>query len=147
MNIQVRSEVIIVVVVLLLGYGFGKYGQPAKIVTKTNTVIQTVTVDHVNTVTVVKEVDKPDGTKEIDTTTTDKSQVNTDTDVHVETEKVVTESKAQWRVAAALVPQVSGGTFGPLYGLDVERRILGPIWAGVGADTNRQIALKVGFEF
>jgi len=147
LNIQTRYEILIVIAVLVVGYGFGKYGQPQKVVTKTDTVTKTVYVDHVNTVTVVKEVDKPDGEKDIDTTTTDTSVVDNNSTTTATTDKTVTNSKAQWRVEGLYGPQISSSTVGPVYGVGVERRILGPIWAGAEGTTDHRVSLKVGIEF
>jgi hypothetical protein len=149
-TIQLRYQILLVVVVLAGGFGLGKYTQPTKVVTKTETVVKTVTVDHVNTVVVTKEVDKPDGTKEIDTTTTDKSVTDTTTQSDEKTDKVVTNSKAQWRVDGLYGTQIGSTTGlanGPVYGVGIERRILGPIWAGAQANSDKRVALTVGFEF
>lgn len=149
-TIQLRYQILLIVVVLAGGFGLGKYTQPTKVVTKTETVVKTVTVDHTNVVTVTKEVDKPDGTKEINTTTTDKSEVSTNTQSDEKTDKTVTNSKAQWRVDGLYGTQLGSTTGlanGPVYGVGVERRILGPVWAGVQGNSDKRVALTVGFEF
>jgi hypothetical protein len=145
---QLRYKITLILIFGLTCYAFGRYVQPAKQVIKTETLVKTVTVDHVDTVTVTKETVKPDGTKEVETTKTDKSVVTNNSDVNNKSSNTITNNKPQWRVRADLIPQVAGGnTFGPLYGAGVERRILGPIWAGAFVNASRSAGLSVGLEF
>jgi len=144
MDIKIKI-ILIVVALMAISYGVGRYLQPVKEVIKTETVIKTVTVNHVDTVTVVKEITKPDGTKEKTTTTTDKSKIDTNTDSDTKTSIVITNQKPQWKVSALLTTKQ--GSFGPVYGAMVERRILGPIFAGAFANTDKAVGLTVGLEF
>lgn len=122
------------VLIGLLGYAIGRYVQPAKVVTQEKEV---EVVKH-DTVTQIKEVTRPDGTKEKDTTITDRS-----TEVAKKESKVVIENlKPQWMVS---------GTYGisavPYYGAQVQRRIIGPVFAGVAANTRSEVFAVVSLEF
>lgn len=145
MNDQLKVEIIIGVCLLMVGYAFGRYLQPAKVITKTVTQIQQVQVVDKNIKTVTHEVDKPDGTKEIDTTTEDKTQENTNTKISQMTEKIIDNTKPQWFVEAQLSPKSINTEY--VYGLSVEHRFIGPIFAGAFANTDHSVGVSVGLEF
>lgn len=86
--------------------------------------------------TVIKVVTRPDGTKEEVTTILDKSRENK------ESKSVKLISKPEWHISA-------NGTVSsnPIYGLQVERRIVGDVFAGVGYNTDNKITVSVGIEF
>lgn len=67
-----------------------------------------------------------------------------DRKVEVERLKIVEAAKPQWSVAAG-----AGLQAGPraVYRGQVERRIIGPIWAGVYATTSKEIGAQVRFEW
>ncbi len=124
-----------IVALLFVGLLFGAY-QYGK--SQARTVVQVQEQERVvekrDVVTVVKEVVKPDGTKETTTTTEDKSVVNT------KKEKEIITQKADWFVAA-------GVSRDKVYTLEVNRRIIGDVFVGAYTTTNNEIGLKVGFEF
>lgn len=127
---------------IAVALGLGVYiGKQAFSVTKTVEVEKAVVRNDI--VTVVKEVVKPDGTKEIVSTTTDKSVERKDSTVV----KAVAAPQPQWHISASASVQPSSGSYQPVYGLQVERSILGPFSIGVHADTNKQIGLVIGYEF
>lgn len=89
--------------------------------------------------TVTRRVVLPDGTR-----TTERV---TDT-IQRENERTETESKvaqAQWRVNVHA--KASLQNLVPQYGASVERRILGPVWVGVGAYQDGTANVSVGWEF
>lgn len=89
-------------------------------------------------VTEVREIVKPDGSKEIVTIIKDKSQEKK------ESSKVVTIAKSEWHVsAAALTPN----TKDIYYQVQIERRVLGNIHVGVLANTNSAYGISIGYEF
>lgn len=102
-------------------------------------------------------VEKPDGTKEtttviVDKTKTDEasSQATVSTEVkvvekeklvYVEKLKLVENAKAQWHLglrlgAGALIDPTAVSSPLMSFGLQAERRIVGPVWMGVWADTH-----------
>lgn len=114
---------------LLIGYGVGRYVQPAQVVTKT----QVVTVEHTHTVTITE----PNGTTTI---TTDTGIVTKEKD-----KTAVTDNKPQWKVSG--LAAVNPNTVGMVYGAQVERRILGPIYVGAFGLTNSTFGINLGIEF
>lgn len=67
-----------------------------------------------------------------------------DREVKVETVKIVEAEKAAWSIGAR-----AGLSSEPraVYGAEVGRRLLGPIWAGAYATTAKEIGLMVRWEF
>lgn len=106
---------------LLVGYGVGRYVQPAKEVVKTEVVQHEVTKKQI--VTVVKEVTKPDGTKESTTTTTDNSIENKESKASSLSSK---PTEKQWLFGVGANPLAYYQT----YSIKVDRRVLGPFFLG-----------------
>lgn len=92
-------------------------------------------------VTVIKEVVRKDGTKETVTEIIDHSRENSS-----RSETVVKHAKAQYQLA--LVALTEPGRFAdPSYGVQLQRRLLGPVWGGLAATSDKQIMLSLGLEF
>ena len=130
-----------------IGYAVGRYLQPAKIETKTEVV--EVEVEKVKTEirTIVREVVKPDGTVVKETI---EEEIKKEEQVVKKQEKEETKIenlKPQWRVQAAVASDLDFR--GELaYRLGVERRILGPFFAGVFADTRgEEVGVSISMEF
>lgn len=111
---------------------------------------------------ITKYIERPDGTKEMtkeevtDTheteatkTVADKTQ---DTEMkrevqiqtQIQTEYIEKPVNKDWHLSA------SGGltsSLVPIYGAQIERRILGPVFVGIKADTNPSASLTLGMEF
>lgn len=92
-------------------------------------------------VTIVKEIVRPDGTKETTTTSTDKSTEKRDSTSSL----VQTTAKKDWLlgVTASVLPD----DLKPVYGILAQRRVLGPAFLGLGLNTNKQAILNVAIEF
>ena len=137
-----------VAVALLIGYAFGRYGQPAKVQIQTQTVVKEVeTVKH-DTVTVTKEIKEPNGTVETDTVVTNKDVDTTQIQSDSKTTETITNQKPQWKLG------VLGGynlqDLRPDYGVSVDRRVLGPIFLGVIGHTDTthsSVLLHLSMEF
>jgi hypothetical protein len=132
----------VIVVVFALGYGSGRYVQPATEIIKT---VDTTTVnqkDNKNVVTVVTEVKKPDGTDIETTTTEDKSVITTnEKKVDVMTDTVIAE-KPQYRLRLG-----TGYNFtekAPEYSLGFEKRFWGPVSLGAQGTVNNAGSLQSG---
>lgn len=95
-------------------------------------------------VTVVKTVERPDGTKETTSTTTDKTVSK-----HDETKTATTASALapQWHTSASASVARLSEISSPVYGIQVERRLLGPFSVGLRAQTDKYIGVALGFEF
>jgi len=107
-----------------------------------STITQTVEKEVIkrDVVTIVKEVVRPDGTKDTTTTTTDRSKEN-----RTDSSTVVKAAPLYHISAIASIPLNASPT--PIYGIQIERRFAGPFFLGVNAQTNLHIGLVVGMEF
>lgn len=111
---------------------------------------------------VTKYVERPDGTKETtreevtDTHETEntktvldktrETEVKQEVVVKTETqiEKVETPVLKNWHLSASAGLTTSGPV---LYGAQLERRFIGPVFLGVRADTNPSVSVVAGFDF
>lgn len=122
-------------VLLLIGFAFGKYNTKPEI----KEVVKEVEVEKKSVETIIKEIIKKNGTKETVTTIKDNSVTSTKKEVS----KEANPSKPQWK-AQALYGLVDKKT---VYGLGIERRILGPISAGAFGLTNSTYGISLSLEF
>lgn len=132
---NLKTYFISVVLFAGLGYGVGRYLQPAEIRIEEKERIKK------DVVTIVKEVIKKDGSKEIVTIIEDKTVVDKSKS------ETVKNAKPQWKVIGVIKNDISHLTNKPDYGIVVERRILGPVFLGAYADTKSNVGVSVGFEF
>jgi hypothetical protein len=134
------------VLVGIISFGSGRYLTPTKVVTQ----IKTVEVEHVikddNVVTTTHEVKEPDGEDVVDTTTKDLTTTVTQEKEATEETKTVTTEKPQWKVSGIITAKPLT-LYQPSYGALVERRILGPVFIGAGANTDSTLYLSIGVEF
>lgn len=123
---------VLIVVALGLGVFIGKsyYSQ-----TKTVEIEKEIVRNDI----IIREIIKPDGTKE--TITTDKSTSKRDST----NTQIVAVAKPDWHISASVSKNVNG--LEPIYGLQIERRILGPFSVGIRADSQKNIGLIIGYEF
>lgn len=103
----------------------------------TKTVENIVTKDHV--VTVVKQIKNKDGTTETDTTTTEDKNT-TDNKVAI----VAIRAISNWHVGAGAN---IGLNLQPSYSVQVDRRILGPVFVGISGDTIGRVGAHLSVEF
>ena len=112
----------------------------------------------------------PDGTVVTKTTTDTKTDTKTNTDIDkteekvvykdriVEKEKIVEAAKPGWRVGAGIglsipstflgEPQIGvPGLRGAVVEVGVDRRVFGPLWAGLHANTQGTVTLGLSGEF
>jgi hypothetical protein len=134
-----KTELILISTLALLTFALGAltehhYAKP---------VIQSVNVDHDvihnNIVTVTHTIHEKDGTTDTTTTTMDHTQqVDTDT-------KTIAKPLPNWLVAGTYSTEIH--TLQPAYGVQVNRRILGPMYIGAGLNSQGMVGLSLGFEF
>jgi hypothetical protein len=111
---------------------------------------------------VTKYIEKPDGTKEttkeevIDTneqeTVASQTDKTRDTEIkrevviqkEVQIEKVETPVMNNWHISASAGLTTEGQ---PLYGAQVDRRVLGPFYLGARADTGASASVVLGVDF
>lgn len=141
-----KTKVIIVVAIAAVSYAFGRYMTPSKIEYKTIEVVKEQ--EHVNKDIVVteKEVRNKDGSVTIDRRIEDKSVETRNKESSRMESKVVTNQKTQWK-AHALVGVQKTDFANPIYGLQIERRIVGPIFVGAWGMDSKEYGVSVGLEF
>lgn len=145
-------------VLVLVGYAFGRYVQPATVITKTEDhevikyVERTTKEKDNNKDIVIIETRLPDGTIRKETHIVDKGRVIIDKSKEgsdtkdSKSETIVSNTKPQWK-AAGLLGVADYSLSNRIYGLEIERRILGPIFVGAWGMTNKQLGVSVGLEF
>lgn len=117
--------------IFLIGISFaiGRYTAPVKIEEK-----QVVTKE---TEYITREVIKPDGTIV-------KETIKKDTATK-DTQKIVENKKPDYKVS--IIPQYNFSDKKMIYGASVEKRIAGPIFAGIYADSNTNVGVSISMEF
>lgn len=128
------------------GLGTGFYLMPSKVVVKTNTVTQTQDIIHDHIITVTKTVVLPNGEKQTTTTTTNNSVINDKSSTQIQSSSVTNYGKPQWKVSAMAGLGANNLTL-PIYGAEVQKRLLGPIFVGAWGNSNREGGLSLGLEF
>lgn len=145
-NLESWQKVVLAILISAgVGYAGGRYVQPAKVVTKIKEVTKTVQVVKHDTVTVVKEVTRPDGSKESTTTITDHDVDTTDSSTKTSISQKISNEKPQWKASG-----LAGYNFSklnPVYGAQIERRIIGPIFVGAWGNTDKAAGVALSIEF
>ena len=142
-----KNMVIVTVVVILLSFAAGRYFTPTKVQIQTKEVIKTVEVEKKNVDTEKHEIDRPDGTKEITEITHEKTDTTTKTDDNKSSTETVTYSKPGYHAYLTVGAGKLSDLTNPIYGVGVEKRVIGPVFVGGSYNTNREIGLSVGLEF
>jgi hypothetical protein len=154
-----------------VGYGFGRYASPAKVVTVTKVETKTVTewkdrvvekivAGPVHTVTRTVEIKVPcppgggfvPGTETVTTvdagpTVIDRTQDaagTASTNTLAQTTTVVTQEQPRWLLQAGAGV---GTDLRVVYNAGVSRRLAGPFWLGVSGSTDRRLTLTAGLTF
>lgn len=140
---QNKTIAIIVLAVAAVAYSVGRYAQPAKVQIKTEQVVKEVEVVKKDVVIVEKEIKRPDGTIEKERKIVDKSSETTKKDSESKSDTKI--SRPDWKVQATAGMAAFRGEM--IYGIGIERRILGPIAVGAFGQTNGVVGLSVSLEF
>jgi hypothetical protein len=141
-----KYQIIGGILLIAIGYGAGRYVQPAKVVTKVQTVTVTNDVVHDHIVTVTHTVVQPNGEKDTTTTTSNESIIDDQTSTKTNSSTVTTYNKPQWKVQG-LAGLSLNSLSTPIYGIGVERRILGPVFVGAYGKSNSEAGLSLSLEF
>lgn len=129
---KTASTVIIAVLALILSHGtayYYGYKKPPQVEIKQ---VETVKRD---VVTVVKEIERPDGTKEKETTIVDKSKESTKSTTSIK--------KQEFQYLVGISYNFSNQS----YKLDASRRLFGPVFGTVEASSNGNLFVGVKYEF
>lgn len=132
-----KTIAILLIVVAAASAGITRYCFPAIEFKNTETTKEVVRND---VRTVIKEVTRPDGTKETITETTDKS-------VKKETSQseTVIAAKPQWMFDVGVRKTLTDREL--YYDLQVQRRIVGPFFLGGKLSTDKSVGVSIGMEF
>lgn len=143
------------ILLFLLGaaFGLGRYTLPEKVIHEVEEKIVEVTKEVVKEVgkvqTHIIETTYPDGRTVKETFILDEHTVVIEKDKFneiIKKEREVTEnSKPQWAVAGSYGTNIDDRKQD--YGLQVERRMLGNIWAGAYAKQDKDVGILVRMEF
>lgn len=88
--------------------------------------------------TVTRTIERPDGSKETVTETTDKTKTT------ASKQAVVQTSKPNWAIGIAAE---SDYKLKPVYEVEVNRRILGPIFVGLSINSEAEAGIRLLMEF
>lgn len=137
---SVKAQVVIGLALLALGAYIGR----ATVVPAEQTSIEQTDKEQIkkDIKTVTKETRNKDGSVVIETVVVDKSKEKKSTVTVFEQTKL---EKTDWflQVTADSVRLVES----PVYGLSVNRRVLGPLYLGISAKTDRTVGASVGIEW
>lgn len=124
-------------VIFAVGVGVGKFSLPSS---KTQTETSTKESETEREVT-DRTITRPDGTKETERIVKDVKKDKKESSNTV----AIVNKKPDWKVSGLI-----GYSFKehvPVYGIDIQRRILGAVSIGAFATTERSVGLSVGYEF
>ena len=138
MQINYKLLGIYTLVIVALSVGITKRLWPT---TQSSTKIEEREVVKKDVQTVIKEVVRPDGTKETVTTIVDHSKESSK-----KTLEQLVMKQNDWFVAAGAEARLNELN-NPIYKLEVNRRILGDVYVGATANTQGTFGLQIGFSF
>lgn len=130
---EYKNIFIVAIVIGAIGYGVGRYLQPAKIETKVEQVVKEVEVVKKDIVVKERIVKQKDGTEITERTTEDKSTESTSKDSQTKSETVVTNAKPKWLISGGAGLTTNATT---AYMASVQYRVLGPFFVGGHAVIN-----------
>lgn len=137
-----QNMAIVGVLLLSVGYGVGRFLQPAIVKIKKEEVIKEVEVVKKDIVVVEKETRLPDGTIIVDRRTEDKSTESTKKDTSKKEDSVVVMQKAQYRVRGGVGFDFDAKS--AQYSVGGEKRFWGPLSLGVDVVVGSSFGVKGG---
>lgn len=166
-----KNPLVLGLVLSIAGFLVGRHFAPEKIIEKEKIVEKVVkekeeikSKDKIVTKKkhkIIVRVTRPDGTVEerIEEIESDEQVVNIDikktekeeNEKTVEKEKIIEKNKPQWHVSGLAGVDLSASSKSSLnfssYGVSIERRIIGPFFAGLQGTNAPSVGVSVGFEF
>jgi hypothetical protein len=131
-----KTKLIIVLVLIAGAFAAGRYSTPRTETTSKES--ETVKKD---IVTIVKEITRPDGTKETNTTIVDRSKEKKEES----RKEVIVPKRAVISVSALVGYSIRDSA--PVYGLSVSKEVMGPITIGAFGLNNGTIGVTIGSNF
>jgi len=147
MNLSNKTLLIAALLLSGIGYGVGRYLQPSEVRTEVREVVKEVEVVKKDVVTIIKEKKNTDGSVETVTTITDKTTIDKERDEAREEIKSVINLRPQWRVQGSVGASKISDLASPIYGVGIEKRILGPVSAGIYGRSDKELGLTISLEF
>ena len=163
MELSLKQIVISGLGILIVGLAVGRYSNAGKTVTtetktaeKDQTTKKIDTDKKVNRDIIIDRIQLPDGTIKTETHIVDKSETNTDTKIEQtitkssDSKTTTTTAKQDWHVAVLTSMSHNNDNFIPgefSYGVNVERRIIGPFTVGAFGLSNQTYGLSLGVSF
>lgn len=145
-NSTVKS-IVIGLVILVVGYAFGRYASPQKVVTKIEfqtDITKTNEKDHTTTQTTII---KPDGTKIVINQDETQDIIKQQTEIQEKFYQDIQNSKPNWKVSALVQKEHDRTISNLVYGAHVEKRFIGPVFLGAYGNTASDFGLSLGIEF
>lgn len=139
-----KKLIILVLAALGVGYGVGRFLQPAEIVEKIQTVEVEKEVIRRDTVVIERETTKPDGTIITERETREKEEQGTVKEKEQISQKE-TKNQAQWTAGIGVKTDIRG--FKPSYGAEIGRRVFGNVWVDAAGYDDGTALIKVRMEF
>jgi len=139
MNIfDLRPMLIALVIGLVIGSIGGCWATKKLTKPEVRTEIQEKEIVRTDIRTVTRTVERPDGSKETVVETVDKTK-------SVASKQAVVEvSKPNWSAGVAVEADYK---LQPVYEIELNRRVLGPIFVGVSANTEAELGIRLNVEF
>lgn len=135
---NLRNTIILMVLVAAASAAVTRYYFPQVEFKNTETIKEVVRND---IRTIVKEITKPDGSKEVITETTDKS-----TKKETSKSDTMIAAKSQWLLSVGARTKLSERDT-LIYEFEAQRRILGPFYLGGKVGTDKSVGVSIGMEF
>lgn len=129
---DLRNKIIAGLVLFLIGGAIGYYATPKQI----EQVEVVKEKERVKTVTVTKEITRPDGTKERETSTTEDKKIDKSDE-----KKLVVVNPKDYFITVGFDKTLNPDL------LTVNRRIMGNVFVGAYVNKEKQFGVSVGLEF
>lgn len=140
MNIDLKSGVIGLILLLGVGYGIGRYAQPAEVRTEIKEVEKEVVKTKTDVVTIIKEIKNKDGSVTTETVITDKTTIDSQTDKTREQLTEIINVKPQYRIRAEAGFDLQKEE--PQYAIGLEKRFMGPLSLGITGTVSNSMKFK-----
>lgn len=108
---------------------------------ETKTVVQTKVVVQNDVRTITKIVERPDGSKETVTETVDRSTKDS-----TASKTELKMARKDWQISAQALASIKH-LDAPEYAVNVQKRLLGPLYAGLLVANSGRVGISLGFEF
>ena len=140
-----KTKAGLIIIVMITSFSIGRFtGNKAEITTRTQESDTVKQNDNKDTKTTKVEVDKPDGTKTVTTTTEIVEHKTTVSNEIIKSSTDVIPPKANTLNVSALVGM---DKLIPLYGISVTKQLVGPITVGGFGLTNGTLGVSIGVNF